>query len=302
MGGACVKEIMPSVSVVIPAYNAQHTIGDCLGALAAQQWPRTDFEVIVVDDCSSDGTAQAALAAGAHVVHHSSNRGAAAARNTGWQAARGTWVAFTDADCLPTRGWLRWLLAAVTGTRGATGAAGKSVGFDSRTPAARFCDLDGSLDAGRYLAHPRFPFAPSLNLMYRRSMLAAVGGFDERYTTYDACDLHQRIRRADGGPFLYEPRALVLHRHRERWSEFWRQQYGYGKGYGQFMLHHRRECRWTLGHELRELGTIGGLALTAWLPVRDDRQLVRRGLLVKKAAQHAGFLRVWLDARERARW
>jgi hypothetical protein len=145
--------------------------------------------------------------------------------------------------------------------------------------------------------------SPSGNLMYARVSLARTGGFDERYRSYEACDLHQRIRRAfPQSLFLYEPGALVWHRHREGWKAFWRQQYGYGRGYGQFMLHHRAECRWTLLHELRTWGAIGRLGLGAWVPPASDEALHRRGLFVKKFAQHLGFLRTRWDARERARW
>ena len=176
------------------------------------------------------------------------------------------------------------------------------MGWCSRTAAARFCDLAGSLDAERYLAHPKFPYAPSANLMYRRSILEKVGGFDERYASYEACDLHWRIIHADGGPLVYEPRALVLHRHREGWKAFWRQQYAYGIGYGQFVLGHPDDCGWTILNELREWGEIGRLGLSAWLPLKSDALLYQRGLFVKKFAQRLGFIRTRWDRRERGRW
>ena len=75
-----------------------------LDALAAQE--DTGFEVVVVDDGSSDGTAAVAARRGARVVRHRRRRGLAAARNSGVAAARGEIVAFTDDDCLPARGWL----------------------------------------------------------------------------------------------------------------------------------------------------------------------------------------------------
>ncbi len=294
---------MISTSVVVPAFNAEKTLGDCLRALCGQDLPTSDFEVIVVDDGSSDSTAQVAESSGVKVVRQH-NCGAGAARNAGVRAAQGAWVAFTDADCIPARSWLRTLLAAVgERTPGSiAGAAGKTVGFQSRTAAARFCDLAGSLDAGNYLMHPRFPFAPSANLMYRRELVERAGGFDERYTTYEACDLHGRIMRAAGGTFIYAPRALVLHRHREDWRSYWRQQYSYGIGYGQFMLHHRDEFEWTFAKDLRAWGEIGWLGLSAWRPPKDDDGLYKRGLFIKKFAQHLGFTKARLDPKERARW
>ena len=295
---------MITTSVVIPAFNAEKTLGDCLRALCEQDLPKSEFEVIVVDDGSNDATAQIAKAVGVRVICQR-NRGAGAARNAGSRAARGAWVAFTDADCIPARSWLRLLSEAVSNDAAPdaiSGAAGKTVGFESHTAAARFCDLAGSLDASNYLAHPRFPFAPSANLMYRRELLERAGGFDERYTSYEACDLHRRIMRATNGSFKYVPRALVLHRHRADWRSYWHQQYSYGIGYGQFILHHRDECDWTLGHELRAWAEIGRLSLSALRgPTTDDR-LYQRGLFVKKFAQHLGFTKARLDPKERARW
>jgi glycosyltransferase involved in cell wall biosynthesis len=137
-------------SIVVPAYNAAGTIGECVAALRAQSFPAAEFELIVVDDGSSDATPEIARARGARVVQQR-NAGAGAARNAGWRAATGKWVAFTDADCLPARTWLRSLVEACE-RRDAVGAAGKTIGFKPRSQAARFAELDGALDAERHLA------------------------------------------------------------------------------------------------------------------------------------------------------
>lgn len=295
---------MISASVVVPAYNAEKTLRECLRALQAQDLPKATFEIIVVDDGSRDATATIPTSYGARVIRRT-NGGAAAARNTGWREAIGEWIAFTDADCVPARTWLRRLVEAAqaaSAEKPALGAAGKIVGFESKTAPAQFCDIAGSLDAQRHLAHPRFPFAPSSNLMYRRSALAAVNGFDERYIAYEACDLHWRITNVVGGPFVYEPRALVLHRHRADWKSFWRQQYSYGQGYAQFMRYHRDACRWTLSDELREWGAIGRLGLTAWRAPKNDQLLYCRGMLLKKMAQRLGFLAMRFNRKTSASW
>lgn len=282
---------MTRTSVVIPAYNAEKTLGACLHAVYQQDSGKAAIEVIVIDDGSTDGTPDVARSFGARVISQR-NGGPAAARNAGWRAATGDWIAFTDADCIPSRSWLRLLVQAAEATSvPSIGAAGKTVGFESRTAAARFCDLAGSLDAERHLAHPKFPFAPSANLMYRRSALEAVGGFDERFVSYETCDLHWRMRRRVTGPFVYERRAVVFHRHRESWEAFWRQQYSYGIGYGQFVLSHSDECGWNLSQEVREWGEIGRLGLMAWLPPKNDTLLYKRGLFVKRFAQRLGFIR-----------
>lgn len=280
---------MTDVSVVIPAHNAGDTLGSCLAALAAQHCPGASFEVIVVDDGSTDATADVARRAGVTLIQQK-NAGAAAARNAGIHAARGRWVAFTDSDCIPSRRWLDWLLRAAAGASEAPlGVAGKTVGHDSRAPAARFVDLTGGLDAATYLNHPTFPFAPSCNLMYRRDALLAVGGFDASFVTQETTDLHHRLTTQVGGTCLYEPRALVLHRHRDSWRAYFRQQRAYGRGHAQLFLRYRDQLRWTMMHELRAWGQLAGLGIktVAW---RGDAGLVRRGLFVKQLAQRVGFV------------
>jgi glycosyltransferase involved in cell wall biosynthesis len=292
------------VSVVIPAYDAEKTLGDCLRALGTQSVPRKDFEIIVVDDGSRDRTSEVAERFGARVIRRS-NGGPAAARNTGWHEAYGRWVAFTDADCVPARTWLAELLRAVEGPAEeapALGAAGRTVGFDSKTPAARYVDLTGGLDAERHLSHPRFPFAPSGNVMYRRDALLACAGFDERYRAYEACELHQRIRRRDGGRFVYTARAVVLHRHRTTWAAYWRQQYGYGVGYAQFMWHQASRIGWSVADELRAWGDVVVAGLRACRPGNSEQRLLERGTFVKRLAQRTAFVATYWNIAERARW
>jgi glycosyltransferase involved in cell wall biosynthesis len=97
----------PAVSVVVPAHNAESTIAGTLAALAAQDIGEP-YEVVVVDDASTDGTAAAASAAeGSVTLIPGPGEGAAAARNAGARHARAPVLAFTDSDCYPTPGWLR---------------------------------------------------------------------------------------------------------------------------------------------------------------------------------------------------
>ena len=92
-----------SLTVVIPAYNAERTLGMVLEALRAQE--PGPHEVIVVDDGSADGTASLAKRFGAHVVWTEGGEYAGGARNRGWEAATGDVVVFLDADSVPASGW-----------------------------------------------------------------------------------------------------------------------------------------------------------------------------------------------------
>ena len=292
------------VSVVIPVHGGSGLIlGGCLRALEAQTLPRSDYEVIVVADGDQDQV-EDSMTEGFDVRLLSlEHRSAPAARNRGWQVAGGEWVAFTDQDCVPSRNWLSSLLDAVSKSKeSALGAAGPMVGFESNSSPARFVDLTHGLDSERLLSHPKFPFAPSGNLMYRRDAIAEVGGFDERYFSYDACDLHTRLRQLCGGEFYFEPRAVVLHRHRTSWRAYWRQQFNYGRGMGQFFLHHRGAVEWSMRRELHAWGEVTSFAVSACLPGRDDASLIRRGNFVRHLAQRVGFVTTYWNWDERKRW
>jgi glycosyltransferase involved in cell wall biosynthesis len=298
------------VSIVIPAYQAAATIGACIEGVRTQRYPQSRREIIVVDDGSRDATAEIARSYAGVTVISQPNAGAAAARNRGWREAKGTWVAFLDSDCVPSRNWLTALLDAVSpkpdGAPPLLGAAGKTLGLDSAgSEAAQFADLIGSLDAERYLSHPRWPFAPSCNLMYRRAALAACEGFDERFVTYEACDLHTRLRETDPGAFAYVARAVVWHRHRSSWQAYWKQQVAYGVGYAQFTRRHGSDVRWSLNAEMRawcDTAALGVRAALGGTHRTPNERLVHRGQFVKSLAQRVGFDSAYWSKVERNRW
>lgn len=287
----------PKISVVIPAYNAEATVGDAVRAVMSQPLPPENFECLVVDDGSTDRTAEIAEAAGAAVLRLQKNQGAPGARNAGIAAARGSWIAFTDADCVPSRRWLNSILAeAEKADAFILALAGKTIGLDPQTPAARFIDLIGGLDAENYLQHETMPWAPNLNVAYRREQLLAVGGFDAALKSYETAELHLRLTTRFGGRTLFLPTALVLHRHRATWRGLWKQQRNYGVGYAQFILKYTDRWPWSVAREIHAWQRIFVFAAQACV-TRGDQGLVRRGLFVKQLAQRVGFVSEYFSIR-----
>jgi glycosyltransferase involved in cell wall biosynthesis len=289
------------VSVVVPFFNSSRTIDQCLAAVKAQKG--VDFEVIAVDDGSTDDSAIVAERDGVRLIRQK-NRGASAARNAGAAAATGEWIAFIDADCIASRRWLRTLVATATGNQNGKvviGAAGPVAAYPSKSPAARFVDISGGLDTERHLSHPHFPFAPSGNVMYRRDLFTAVGGFDERLTSYEACDLHMRLRAHQDGEMRFAQSAVVLHHHRESWSEYWKQQTNYGRGLAQFYMRWSDEIRWSASREAKEWIRIAGAGIAALTPGDSDAALLKRGVFIKRLAQRLGFVSTYFSGPERAR-
>ena len=96
----------PHFSILVPAWNEERYIARALRALLAQKWPRSDFEIIVIDNGSTDATAKIARANGADQVLHEPQRGTNIARETGRRAAQGQIIVCLDADCEPPPHWL----------------------------------------------------------------------------------------------------------------------------------------------------------------------------------------------------
>src|SRR4051794_5701981 len=162
----------------------------CLAALREQTLDAERFEVVVVDDGSTDETARV-LAGAAHdrgpaleVVRHASSRGASAARNAGWRRARAPVVAFTDDDCVPVAGWLAAGLAACAAAPGAI-----VQGRIDPLPSERH--LLGPFSRTLSVPGPAPTFATA-NVFYPRALIERLGGFDEHMTTGEDTDLAWR--------------------------------------------------------------------------------------------------------------
>lgn len=203
---------MIRVSVVVPTFNRAARLPGLVAALEAQTLPLEEFEVIVSDDGSGDETPavledlRSRSRLDLRVVRMPANGGAGAARNLGWRAARGPVVAFTDDDCLPSRGWLE---------AGLAGLAGNSVGIvQGRT----LPDPSADSQYGRTLKIEGFTQRyETCNIFYRTGVLRTVDGFDEgsvfrRRTPPFGEDTDVGWRaRAQGVATEYVPDALVYH-------------------------------------------------------------------------------------------
>jgi glycosyltransferase involved in cell wall biosynthesis len=204
---------MPMVSVIVPAFNAERVIGGCLEALLAQDYPEDRIEVIAVDNRSTDRTAAVMCRYPVRVVGERRVQSSYAARNAGLAEARGTILCFTDADCVPDRGWVRALVAALADDD-AGGVAGRIEAAPGDTLVERFQADEDVLDAANAFTRPALPFAQTANAAYRRIVFERVGLFDPSLVSGGDLDFAWRMQRAGWG-LAYAPQALVRHRHRK---------------------------------------------------------------------------------------
>jgi GT2 family glycosyltransferase len=232
-------------SVVVPTFNRPTSLGECLSALALQDYPRQAYEVIVVDDGGScDVEALLRPFAGEMKVRvvRQDNRGPASARNLGAAAAAGRFLAFTDDDCQPAPAWLGALDAKLTISPDRL-AGGPVANALKESPYSVASQIISDFAYARYnsdLDQPRF-FATN-NISVSTALFHKMGGFDERFVLSAAedrefCDAWQTC----GLGLVWAPDALVYHRHSMGLGGFWRQHYGYGRG--AFQYHRARRDR-----------------------------------------------------------
>jgi glycosyltransferase involved in cell wall biosynthesis len=201
---------LPAVSVVVATKNRERMLRALLSCLEAQTLGRDAFEVVVVDDGSTDGTRAAldeAVARGVlnlRPLVHDKSRGPAAARNHGWRAASGDLIAFTDDDCEPVPAWLERLVAEAAANPGQI-VQGRVL------PNPREAALAGAFTRSLQVDRPS-PHYETANVLYPRAVLEALNGFDEEYgaPAGEDTDLGWRSR-ARGVQYFFAPDALVHH-------------------------------------------------------------------------------------------
>jgi glycosyltransferase involved in cell wall biosynthesis len=305
------------VSIVIAARNAERTLAKCLDSLMKLDYP--DYEVIVVDDGSSDWTAEIAASYQKFKVLRTAGLGRSTARNLGVKEARGDFIAFTDSDCIVHPEWLTELLSVfasddITAVGGIQRSPGDETWFGKKVH--RFLGACGfftsymqSFPDVREVTHNA-----SCNVMYRKSAYEAAGGFSAKFVAGEDPDLDYRLRQKEHRLF-FNPKAIVYHYRAKTLAQFGRMMCRYGAAQGELVRAHGvyRPVQW-----LPILSMIGLVLLTAGFVIHPgftwialffiagtvlgwlsfDLALVGLGI-VAFFAWHSGFIRTLFSKKER---
>lgn len=240
----------PVISVVVCTHNGAHRMEACLSALLALDYP--DYEVVVVDDGSTDPTAEVVGKFDGVRLIQLRHAGLSAARNRGAEVARGEIIAFTDDDCEPDAAWLKWLAYAFA--KGGWDACG-----GPNLPPRPIPENNGRagvspMDEAVVAAAPGAPshvlledgeaeHLPGCNLVVRKDVMLSLGGFGVAYRVAgDDVDFCWRLREA-GFRLGFCGAAFVWHRRRTSLWRYIKQQYGYGKAEALLMRDHPERFR-----------------------------------------------------------
>ncbi|WP_435186691.1 glycosyltransferase [Halobellus sp. EA9] len=302
---------MTEISIVIPTLNDAETLDACLESLDSQNYPEEKYEVIIVDGGSDDGTLNIAHEYNCRVLFEEEGT-ISYARELGVQKADGSYIAFTDADCVVPDDWLVKLKSTVETDEHVAGVGGPNVTPEDDKTFAKavgdFFELFSKVGA-------RYGFTgdeitevhhnPTCNVIYKREVLEEVGGFNEQLVTVDDEEMDYRIRE-QGYRLLFRPDAPVDHYRRPTWRRFQQMAYTYGYGRGQAVRIHSELGKWfhygptiigivVIGLFLAALltpiplfiplsvvfiGEISILGIAAFMRLRTNRSLIRYYLLI----------------------
>lgn len=196
-----------TVTIVIPAYNSEKTIAQTIEACLNQEYPQEKLEIIVVDDGSTNDTAEIVRKYPVKYIFQE-NSGPAKARNTGWKNAQGEIICFTDADCIPPENWISSLVSEYTSEE----ISGVGGSYEILNPENLLASCIHEEIVSRHLkmAKKGVTHLGSFNLSLRKNVLEKVGGFNEDLKMSEDRDISYRIMEANW-KLIFNPGIKVYH-------------------------------------------------------------------------------------------
>ena len=213
-------------SVIVPVFNGEDIIRECLDALSNQSVNRSDYEIIVVDDGSTDNTAKIAAEVCDRVIAIK-NGGPANARNIGVNEAAGEVILFTDADCVPVHDWVEKMTApfaeaGIVGTKGAYYTRQDEL-------VAQFVQAEYESKYNYMAQYKYIDFIDTYSAGFLRKVFLELKGFDTRFPGASVEDQEFSFRvSAAGYKMVFVPEARVFHRHAASLGHYFRKKFNIG--------------------------------------------------------------------------
>ncbi len=259
-------ERYPRVSVVVCSYNGASTLEACLDSLGRLHYP--DYEVLLVDDGSTDRTREIAARFPAVRYHYQRNKGLSVARNVGMDLADGEIIAYTDADCVADEEWLYFQVSKLLRS-GAAAVGGPNLLPTHDGPVAACVSASPGTPAHILIDDEIAEHIPGCNMAFWADRLRSIGGFDPIYAKAgDDVDVCWRLQ-AQGDRIAYSPAGFVWHHRRSTVRAYLKQQKGYGEAEALLKRRHpdkfrgfRSDSSW-----VGRIYTRAGLGLTVGKPV-----------------------------------
>lgn len=219
------KEELPSVSVVVPVFNGEKNIGECIKSLLELDYPKERLKIIIVDNNSTDSTKEIIKRYSVKYLLEK-RRGSYNARNTGIKKATGEIIAFTDSDCIVGKDWITNLIRGFSDEK-VGGVGGRIIAFEPRTIVEQYsANHIDSLNQEMFVPE----FIVTANAAYRHDLLKKVGYFEGSLSSGGDVDMGWKVNDL-GYRILYEKDAGVYHKHRTTLIGLFKQFFKYGEGH-----------------------------------------------------------------------
>ena len=242
---------LPFVSIVVCTLNGSSRISDCLNSLFCQNYPKNSYEVIIVNDGSTDNTPKILAQYPVKVVNHLKNLGMCSARNSGLQNASGSIVAYTDDDCIADKNWINNLVKHYGANVIAVGGITlpyrvnalmekymSETGYGNPTP-IEFAKSKNPLF--RFFVYLKDMFSPlifcdtdpipvrsiyTLNASFKKEVLIKAGGWVRGFDFKEDSEMCDRLNRLfPSQKILFTKKAVITHKHRTSFWHFFKQTY-----------------------------------------------------------------------------
>lgn len=216
-------------SIVVPVFNTGRHLRQCLAALQSLDYPRDEYEILMVDNNSTDNSLEILNSSGGIRVLRESKQGSYAARNRALQEARGALLAFTDSDCMPDPNWLKNIEAALSDPT-------IQVVLGSRRPAVNqglvkmLAEYEHQKDLLVFDSNqPEVYYGFTNNLGVRRSTIQKYGPFVERPRGADTIFVRRVVDGEGCHAVVYRPEICVEHAEMDSLTAYYRKMYTYGR-------------------------------------------------------------------------
>ena len=236
------SDLFPFVSVIVPVYNGERTIRNCINSLLSLNYPSSRIEIIIVDNNSKDATYRIIKEFRVISLIEDKIQGSYAARNTGLKRSKGEIIAFTDSDCIADRDWILKAMECFRDENIGC-VAGRIEGFSPSNYIEEYLKKHGYLcQDTSTLKHWFLPYAQTANAIYRREVLNAIGTFEENWVSAGDSDLTWRMLLHTQYTLTYCPDSLIYHVHRSTLKGLFNQRKTWGHGevllYKKYKVHY----------------------------------------------------------------
>lgn len=286
------RDNLPFVSVIVPVYNGEKVIGECIESLLNQTYPKDKYEIIVVDNNSTDRTAEIISKYPVKYVKEDKIQSPYAARNKGASIAKGDIFAFIDSDETVGKNWLINLLmgyedksiGAFLGKIVAVSATDSMIGrYWKNDETTKDCSVD------------KKPFLSTGNCAIKAVAFRKLNGFDPSLFSCGDLEMEIRLKQYLGLSIRYNPKAIIFHKEKSGWTSLLKREYR--SGFGSYIIgcrypiYQKKLLHFFIADSIRTILGVGAIIKGLVKPANElSRQEHLFRIVIDIATRWANFL------------